>query len=212
MIKRIAMPKTWPLGRKGKPRFIVKPRGSKQYSLALVVVLRDMLKLAKTRKEAKKILQQGEVFVNNKQVKDDKLPVHIFDIVSIPKINKYFTLILRNKKLALKDITEKESYKKILRIIGKKVLNNGKIQFNFFGGKNLILDIKAKVNDSLIWNLKDNNLIKHLPLKENARVMIISGKNAGVEGTVKKVEDDDITIKIQQRDIKIPIKNVWVID
>ncbi len=211
-MKRIAMPKTWPISRKGKPRLIIEPRGSLKYSLPVAVIIRDLLKLAKTKKEAEKILHEGDILVNNKIVHDVAYPLNIFDIISIPKIKKHFVLLLKGEKLVLKEISEKDALAKVFKIIGKKVLNKGKIQFNLSGGRNFISDVKARVNDSILWNLKEDKPLKHLPLKENARVFIIAGKNAGLEGIVVKGDGETLDVKIQDKISKILVRSVWVID
>lgn len=210
-MKRIAMPKTWPIARKGKPRLIIEPRGSLRYSLPILVVIRDLLKIAKTAKEAKKIFYKGSVLVNNKIVHDAAYPVNIFDIVSIPEIKKHFVLLLGGKRLTLKEIPEKDASLKVFKIIGKKILNKGKIQFNLFGGKNFIFDIKAKVNDSILWDLNEDKLLKHMPLKENARVFITAGRNSGLEGVVVKIDAKSLNIKIENKIIKSVVANVWVV-
>lgn len=210
-MKRIAMPKTWPLGRKGKQRFILEPKGLKESSLAVLAIVRDLLKLAKTREEARKILQQGAVFVNNRKVSSENFPVGIFDIVSIPKINKHFMLCLKGKKLALQEIAEKNACTKIFKIIGKKVLNKSKIQFNLFSGKNFVSDIKARVNDSVVWDLKQDKLARVLPLKENAKVSIVGGKNAGAEGVIAGIAGKNLSVKIEDKIVKVPIQKIWVI-
>lgn len=209
-MKRIAMPKTWPIARKGKPRLIIEPRGSLRYSLPILVVIRDLLKIAKTAKEAKKILYEGNVLVNNKIVHDAAYPVNIFDIVSIPKIKKHFILLLKARKFALKEIPEKDASLKVFKVIGKKILNKSRIQFNFFGGKNFISDIKAKVNDSILWDLNGNKIVKHLPLKENARVFITAGRNSGLEGVIVKRDAKNLEIKTENKIIKSVVANVWV--
>lgn len=210
-MKRIAMPRTWPISRKGKPRLIIEPRGSIKYSLPVLVIMRDLLKLVKTRKEAEKVLREGNVFVNNKIVQDAAYPVNLFDIFSIPKIKKYYALLLKGEKLVLKEISEADAFAKVFKIVGKKALNKQKIQFNLFGGKNFVSDMKAKVNDSILWNLKEDKPLKHLPLKENAKVFIVGGMNAGLEGTIQGKDADGLKVKIQDKILKIPVRNVWVV-
>lgn len=209
-MKRIAMPKTWPIARKGKPRLIIEPRSAARYSLPILVVMRDLLKIAKTAKEAKKVLYAGNVLVNNKIAHSAAHPVNTFDIVSIPEVKKHFVLFLKGGKLALKEIPEKEASLKVFKIIGKKIINKGKIQFNLFGGKNFISDIKARVNDSILWDLNGNKVIKHLPLKENARVSITAGRNSGLEGVIVKRDAKNLEIKIENKTIKSVVGNVWV--
>ncbi|MFH0832045.1 MAG: hypothetical protein V1886_04250 [archaeon] len=210
-MKRMSMPRTWPLPRKGKPRFILQPRGSKDNSIAVLAVIRDILKISKTRAETKKILSEGNVIINGKKIISDDFPVSLFDVISVPKIGKNFLMLIKGKRLCLKEINEKESSAKIFKIVGKKVLNKGRMQLNLSGGVNLMQDTKANVGDSVVVDLKSGKISKHLPLKEHAKVFITSGKNAGNEGIVSSVKSRDIEIKVNDIIVKIPSEKVWVI-
>ena len=62
-LKRIASPKTWAIARQGAT-FVVRPNPgahSLAMGLPLSLILRDLLQLASTMSEAKKILHRREV-------------------------------------------------------------------------------------------------------------------------------------------------------
>lgn len=204
------MPRSWPLPRKGT-KYVTKPLVGKkiEYALPICIILRDMLKKAITKKEVKKILLAKDVLVDNKEVKNISFPVGLFDIVALPRINKYFRIEFSKKgKLCIKEIPENEAYLKPCKIIGKKMLKKGKTQINLYDGKNFLYK-EGKVNDSVIIDLKQNKIVKHLPLKEGALVYVIKGKYAGVKGQVIKREKDFVTIK-NSKEIKTPSANVFV--
>jgi ribosomal protein S4E len=120
-------------------------------------------------------------------------------------------LLPKGKKLVVEEVAEKDAFTKVFKIIGKKIMNKGKIQYNLFGGKNFISDIQVRVNDSLLWDLKQNKTVKHLPLKENAKAIIVAGRNVGVEGVIIKIKGDNINIKTKDKTLEVPIKNIWVV-
>jgi small subunit ribosomal protein S4e len=62
IIKRIASPKWWPIERKTK-KFVITSRGPylRDLSLPLLVLIRDVLKLAETGKEASSVIKKGEI-------------------------------------------------------------------------------------------------------------------------------------------------------
>ena len=93
-LKRLAAPKWWPIERKTK-KFIVSPRGShpKISSLPLLVLIRDVLKLAETSKEAKNIIKRGEVLIDGRKRKDHKFGVGPFDVIEIPSLKKIWRAI-----------------------------------------------------------------------------------------------------------------------
>jgi len=216
-LKRIAMPKSWPIARKkGKGKYISKPRAFLGRSLTILVILRDILKLAKTRDEIKKIIRSSEILINNKKINNEVFPVQLFDSISIPKINKFYKLILtKSGKLAVKEINAAESIKKVCKIIDKISLKGNKIQINLNDGRNFISK-EGNVNDSVIIDLKQNKVLGILKLKEKSNVIIIKGKKAGNTGIISKIEEKNkkriIHIKTDEGEIKLSLKNIMIIE
>jgi small subunit ribosomal protein S4e len=69
-LSRLAAPKTWPIERK-RSKWVAKPvpgTHSIMFSMPLQVCLTDILKLAKNKNEVKRILQQGFVLVDGKEI------------------------------------------------------------------------------------------------------------------------------------------------
>jgi len=208
--KRISMPRSWPLPRKGK-KYIIMPKTNYklEYSIPLVVLIRDILKLANNSNETKKIIKSGEIEVNNQTIKDEKSAAGLFDIITIKKINKSYIVLLTNKgKLFLKETKDKI---KISKVIGKKILNKGKTQINLFGGQNLITKDKINVNDSLLFDL-DKKKTKILALEKNCEVFIIAGRDRGAKAKVHEVKQNKVLIKIEGKQSEIPTKNVVVVE
>ena len=82
--KRIAAPGSWQISRK-TAWWTVKSRPGphpKDRSIPLLLIVRDMLKLADNSKEAKRILNEGKILIDGRIRKDHKFPVGIFDILS----------------------------------------------------------------------------------------------------------------------------------
>jgi len=203
-LKRIAMPKNWPLPRKGKKKFV--PYGKN--AIPLLVIVRDMLKITHTKKETKKILQEGIVLVDNKTRKDERFPVGLFDIIAIPKLKKAYRLVIKGGKFCLEEI--KETNMKTCKVIGKKILRNKKIQINLYDGKNFIHNKEVRVGDSVIVDLAQNKVVGHLPLKEGCKVIVVSGSHAGFVGSVEKISKK-VTVK-NSKIIEIPRKNLFVVE
>ena len=94
-LKRIATPRTWVIDRLSRT-FITRPKPG-AHSLAqgmpLSVILRDMVKVASTTAEVKKILNNKEVLVDGKRRKDHRLIVGLFDIISIPELKQQFRIV-----------------------------------------------------------------------------------------------------------------------
>ena len=130
-IKKTKMPTTWPVPRKGKKkRFIAVPSHSVTKGISVLFLLRDVLKIARTRKEARHMTLNEMVKVDNKVRKDENFPVQVRGILSLDKAKLNYRLEIFNKKFRLVEISEKEAKTKIVKIVGKTILSGNKIQMN----------------------------------------------------------------------------------
>ena len=87
-LKRYKAPKSWPIHPK-EDTWTVKPSAGSHSindSIPLTLVIRDVLKLADNSREAKRIINSGNVLVDGRVVKDYKFPVGFMDIIEIPKL------------------------------------------------------------------------------------------------------------------------------
>jgi len=205
-LKRHSMPVSWPIKRKNI-NFITRPNpGShkRDYAVALVVILRDVLGHATTTKEAKLIAHTSEIFVNGKQVKDIKTPVGIFDIVEIKKTSeKYIVLFDELGKIKLTPSKDNLIY---LKVSGKTQLPGKKLQLNFMNGFNVLVDEKVfkstSVNDTVVYDFAKKKISSVLNLAEKAYAYIFDGnfkgKFAEITGFThyKGVTRDTVFIKI----------------
>ncbi|MEM5879383.1 MAG: 30S ribosomal protein S4e [Candidatus Aenigmatarchaeota archaeon] len=180
-LKRLLAPDFWKIPKK-KMTWAVSPRPGphkKFECIPLLVIVRDILGLAETGKEAKNIIKRGEVWVDGKPRKDPNYPTGLMDVVSIPKMNKHCRIIPYEKGLKLIEISEKEANSKILRISNKKMVKKAKVQLNFHDGKNLLVDKDVyKTGDSVLIELP-SKIINHIKLEKGALGLILKGKNAG---------------------------------
>lgn len=213
-LKRQGIPKNWPIKRKGTT-FVVKPRSKK--GIPLLIVLRNLLKIAQTRKEVKKAIHRKHLLINNKMVRDEKIGMTLFDTLSLVPSKTHYVLGLSEKgKFELKSIKENEANKKIVKIIDKKVLKGKKIQLNLSDGRNFLSDPKltCKPNDSILINFKDKKVEKCIPLEEKAKVVIFAGKHAGETGQIEEINKERkmVIIKNGKEKSSILIKQLMVVD
>jgi len=187
-LKRNKNPKFWPIPRKGT-KYLALANHNQRESLPLLIILRNILKLARNKKELKKILNEEQIQVNYKKIKETNFPVGLFDIINIPTIKKNYQINLsENKKIILKEISDKEAETKIFKIKNKKILSKNQVQLNFIGGKNLISDKKVLVGESIVLKLKDNKIIKIIPFKKGEKILVIKGKHQGCSGIINQIE------------------------
>ena len=217
-IKKTVMPKTWPVPRKGKrKRFVAVPSHSTSKGISLLFLLRDVLEIAGTRKEVRYMTHSGMVKINNRIRHDENFPVNVLDVVNLTADgeSKFYRLEIVNKKFGLTEIDAKDADSKVVKIVGKKVLDGGKVQMNLRDGQNFLSSVKFSVGDSVVLDTKKNKISKVLSLKKGAKVEIIAGKHAGENGELVGFEEltrgRNYEIKLGSGSVRLPYKTILVI-
>ena len=189
-LKRNKLEKFWSIPRKGTKYLAVACHNQKE-SVPLVVIMRDMLKLVKNKKELKKILNEKQIKINQKEIRETNYPVCLFDIINLPNIKKnYKASLSKTKKMIFEEISDKESQAKILKVINKKLLPNKKIQFNLMYGENIISNEKIKTGDSILLDLKNKKIIKIIPMEAGRKAFVIKGKHMGKGGKIENIIEE----------------------
>lgn len=198
-LKRLFMPKSWPIKRKGI-KFVMRPRPGPHpisNSFPLGLLLRDLLKFAKTTRELRYILNKKIVLVDGLQRKDKNFPVGLFDVITFPDTDESYRVIF-NKKGKIELIKDKINNIKLCKIIGKKKIK-GKIQVNLNDGKNiLVVEDKYKVGDSLLISIPKFEIKDHIKLEQGNLVCLIGGKHIGDLGKIEGVKEDKVIYKNEE--------------
>jgi small subunit ribosomal protein S4e len=197
-LKRKPAPKYWPIHRK-ESLWVTKPAAgphSLQTCLPMTLVLRDMLKVAGTRKEGQLILSEGKVQVNGIVRKKDDFPVGLMDVISMPDANKYYRVVPSHKGLILSTISKEEAKHRLVRVEDKTTTKVG-VQIALHDGTNMLIKVADPKNpvevtyetfDILKINITDGKVAEKLKTKEGSTAVITDGKNIGVQGKIVEIE------------------------
>ncbi len=198
-LKRLPAPRFWSIHRK-EYLWVVKPSPgshSLEKSLPLALVLRDMLEVAKTRKEAKMAVAQGKIFVDGLVELKDDFPIGLMDVVSMPELDKYYRIMPSHKGLFLNPIAKDEANFKLCRVEDKAKVKGGHIQISLHDGSNLLIKVADPKKpqediyntfDTLKLSVPDKEIIGCVPLKEGNFAVITGGKNIGKQGKIVDIE------------------------
>lgn len=213
-LKRIASPKSWRIN-KQEFVFTIKPSPGAHANvmgLPLGIILRDILKLATTVSEVKKILNNKQVLVDGCRKKDHRFNVGLFDVLTIGEIGKHYRMYLDTKGfLGLKEVDAKESVVKASKVVGKTVLPKGKIQYHLYDGKNFTSDEKMNVGDSVVLDLPKLAVKKVLPLKAGMTVFLIKGKHCGDVGVLKHIKGDQAVYTVDGEEVETAKAYLFVV-
>lgn len=192
-LKRLNAPESWHVARKTE-KFITRtsPGPHNANAMPVAVWLRDHMHLAANIKEVKQILVQKDVIINGKPCRNPRMGIGIFDIISIPRINKHYR-ILRDKKGRHKTIEiDAESAKSRLeKIRNKTIVPGGRVQLNLRFGANILADNTYKPGDSVVISLEPENrfaILDHFPFAVGNMAMVIGGKHSGKIARIAGIE------------------------
>ncbi|MDK2781009.1 MAG: small subunit ribosomal protein S4e [Archaeoglobi archaeon] len=186
--KRITAPKSWPVPRK-EYKWVVKPSPgphSQETSIPLAVVLRDILKVAHNMREVKKILNEGQIYVDGKVRKNYKFPVGLFDVISIPSIDAHYRVVY-DKKGVLRLVETEKPDVKLCKIINKTVVKGGRIQLNLHDGANILGDNSFSTKESILISLPEKNILEKVEYKEGNLALVTGGTHIGELARIKEI-------------------------
>ena len=189
-MKRLVAPRSWPLKRKISVWVTKQSPGphAVDKSMPAAIVLRDMLKVCDTAKEAKRIIGNREVLVDGRPLRSHKMPIGLMDVVSIPKAGKNYRMLLTDKgKLTLVEISEDEAKWKLCKLQNKTTVRAGRTQLNMHDGRNIVLDKNEyKTGDVLKVDLDGQKVSGSYPLAPGSLAMIFEGPHAGKTAVISE--------------------------
>lgn len=189
-------------------------------SIPLGFVVRDLLGLARTLREAKHIINAGNVLVDNISRKKYQFAAGLFDTISIPIIGKKYRILLDKKgRLIIKEIEEKMADIKPSKIVGKKIVQGNKLMIQTHDGKTYHgIGNELRVGDSVLVDIQTKKILSHLSLKQGSNVYVIGGTHVGevaaieniLEGTMKR--DKLVDLKEKNESFQTTARNIMVVD
>jgi small subunit ribosomal protein S4e len=190
--KRLAAPESWPVERKTE-MFTVKadagPHGDD--GVPLLILLRDVLGYADSRKEARYALAQDSVVINGTPVSDEERPVGMFDILAFDEREEYYRVFPdEGGRLSLTPIDEGSAGSKLGRIAGKKHVPGGDVQLTLHDGQTLLVEEPGQysVGDSLVVANDDDAIVAHFEYEEGALATAVAGQHAGQIGSIDEIQ------------------------
>ena len=199
-LKRKPAPRIWPIHRK-ELVWTVKPKPGPHpisHCIPLMLIIRDILGLVETRKEAKMIISQEKIKVDGKIQRDERLPIGLMDVISIPAIEKAYRLLPSEKGLILHSIGAEKAQFKLCRIENKSIVKGGHVQLNLHDGRNVLVELNDPKNpeedvyrtlDVLKVGVPNQEILEHTNLAKGVPAIIVGGKNIGRHGNIVAFEE-----------------------
>jgi len=202
-IKRLASPTTWKQPRKRYTWSVKASPGphAVDSSVPLMVIIRDVLHLADTSKEARNIITRGLIKVDGRIVKDYKRPVGFMDTISINDAGIFKRVLLdKSGVLVLSDLKMEEVGWKLVKVIGKFIQKGGKIQLTTHDGRVILTDqTSIKRGDTLKISLPDQKILEVYPLVKDTMVYVMGGAHRGM---ITQIRDINVSRSYQENTVE----------
>jgi small subunit ribosomal protein S4e len=190
--KRAEVPAFWQIKRKEK-RFVVRTSpGShpKTYSYPLLVILRDILGLTKTRRETLSVLNDGKVLIDGRVVRSESFPVGLMDVISIPVIGKSFRLVPSFGHLVPVEVPSNEERLKICMVKSKNTVKKSKVGYGLHDGRVIFpeAEVDLKPGDSCVIKVPEQEFQASFRLSKGSLALLIRGERSGEVTSVEELK------------------------
>ena len=215
-MKRLAMPRSWPLPRKTSIWVTKAAPGAHALELCMpvVVVIRDILGYAKTTREVRHILHNNLVSIDGRICKDLRRGVGFMDVLTLGEEN-YRCIVDRKGILRYRQISKKEAKTKVCRINGKTTIKGGKTQLHLHDGRNILTDDASEYNtgDSLVLALPSQEIKEHIRFSDGIKCYLTGGAHVGEFAEVSEyiIKRSSMPNEVQFADFGTVMSNVFAI-
>ncbi len=162
----------------------------KDESIPMLHILRDYLKIGDKEREITRILNDGQVLVDGRKIKQRRYAAGFMDIISIPSMKKHYR-ILYDKRGKLRPYEEKEASAqvKLKKVKGKYTTEGGKIQLLLHDGQNFITsDSTIRPGDVVAVHVPDKKIESVIKLQPGTRAFLTGGSHVGTQAVIKNIE------------------------
>jgi small subunit ribosomal protein S4e len=191
-LKRLPAPRSWSVPRK-TDFWIIKPSPGPHAigsSVPLGIILRDMLKLCDTAREARHVLNNRGVLVDGRVVTEPKFPVGLMDVLSLRETKAHYRMLVDTRgRMALVPIEDGDAKWKLCRVEDKTTVHGGKTQLNLHDGRNVLLAKDTyKTGTTLKLDVPGQKVVEHYELAKGAPVLVTGGQHVGQIAHVAEVQ------------------------
>ena len=215
-MKRLAMPRSWPLPRKTSIWVTKAAPGAHTLELCMpvVVVIRDILGYAKSTREVRHILHNNLVSIDGRICKDSRRGVGFMDVLTLGEEN-YRCIVDQKGILRYRQISKKEAETKVCRINGKTTVKGGKTQLHLHDGRNILTEDAGEYNtgDSLVLALPSQEIKEHIRFSDGIKCYLTGGAHVGEFAEVSEyiVKRSSMPNEVQFADFGTVMSNVFAI-
>ena len=219
-LKRQMAPLFWGIPRKSG-RFVVTVRPGphpRDRAVPTAVLLRDMLGVVSTLREAKAAIYSGKVRVDGVVRRSLHHAIGLMDVVELEGVSDIYRMAPSGDRLlAPLRIDASEKGKKLVRVGSKTSLRGGRTQVGFHDGRTAVTDKDVRVGDTCLIGIPGQEILDVVRLEPGCTCLVTRGVNAGQTGRIESLEKGTFilprraVLALEGRKIEIPTDIVMAI-
>ena len=191
--KRSVAPAFWKIPRKKYSFTVTTSPGPhpKNTSYPLAVLIRDVLKLVKTFRETKVVMQEEKIVVDGIVRKNPSFPIGLMDVIEISSIDKSYRMVpLTTSNLQPIVIPSNEKSLKICKVTKKTTVKGGITQIGLHDGRSILFKESTDLNcgDSCLIKVPSQEIVEKVRLSPGAISIVIGGSRVGEIGKIKEIK------------------------
>ena len=201
-LKRLPSPWFWPIHRK-ESTWAPKPSPGPHRSslcLPLELIIRDNLRLARTRREVANILSQGKIRVDGRVRPDKNYAVGLMDVIEVSDVNvAYRVLPVEGKGLSPVRIPKDEAKFKLCKILRKTIAPRSKVQYGTHDGRTITVSTKDgealaySTTDTIRISLPTQRVLNNIKFEKGNFALVVAGRNLGKSGKIVELQPGTAT-------------------
>ena len=183
-MKRLPAPKHYPIARKdGQYTTTIKGSRSPEQAIPAVLFLREVTEYAETKKEAKKIIRDGNLLRNGEPVRDIQDGIAVLDVVELPTAEEAYRVVMDGRKLEFLPVSDED---RVAARIQDKELKGDTYIYRLHTGENYESETEYSTGNTLVFS---DGSVKEVTLEEGAKVLVIEGVHAGDVAEVESIQE-----------------------
>lgn len=221
-LKRQVAPAFWQISRKEKAFALTVRAGPHKASTSypLGMLLRDILRVVSTMREAKQVVSSGEVKIDGVVRRDIRFPVGLMDVIEILALKKSYRVLPKDGLIATPvEISEDEKDLKLCKVVSKVTIRGKKLQYGLHDGKTLVEEAGKPlgVNDTCVLKLPEQKIGDTVKLEKGSTALVISGDNAGAVGKIDDIKQGTfilpkrVVLAFKERKVELPVRMVMAV-
>ncbi|MFQ6134637.1 MAG: 30S ribosomal protein S4e [Nitrososphaerales archaeon] len=196
--KRSKAPSFWTIHRKSHQFTVTTSPGphGRDDSYPLAVLVRDVLKVVNTYREARNVIRDGKILVDGVVRRTPDFPVGLMDVLEIPILKKVYRMVpVKGSALAPVEIPDSEKNLKLCKVRSKTAVRGGKIQYGFHDGRSILAESETDLSpsDVCLLEVPSQKILRAVALKKGVLALAVKGRRAGKIGQIKELRPGTFT-------------------